>query len=83
MAVNCWLDPTVIVGFCGVTAMDSSVGGVMVNAVLPVTFPDVAEMVVLPTAAPVASPLAETPPTAGDEELHVTDAVRVWVVPSL
>jgi len=83
VAVNCWLDPTVIVGFCGVTAMDSSVGGVMVNAVLPDRFPEVAEMVVLPTAAPVASPLAERPATAGDEELHVTDTVRFWVVPSL
>jgi hypothetical protein len=63
--------------------MDSSVGGVTVNAVLPARLPEVADMVVLPTATPVTSPLAETPATVGDEELHVTNAVRFWVVPSL
>ena len=70
-------------GFAGVMTMETSAGGVIVSVVLPVTVPEFAEIVVLPTAAPVASPAAVTLATVEDEELHVTDAVRFWVDPSL
>lgn len=69
-------------GFAGVIAIDISVGGVTVSVVLPVTVPELADIVVLPTAKPVASP-AVTLATAGDEEFHVAEAVRLCVEPSL
>ena len=42
MAVNCSVLPLAIDGFAGVTAIDTSVGGVTVSVVLPETVPDVA-----------------------------------------
>ena len=65
------------------TAIDTSVGGVTVSVVLPVTVPEVADMVVLPTAVPLASPAVVTLAIAGDNELHVAEAVRFCVDPSL
>lgn len=66
----------------GVIAIDTRVGGVIVSVVLPVTAPELAEMVVLPTAKPLASP-AEMLAIAGDEELHIAELVRLCVDPSL
>ena len=43
----------------------------------------VAEMVVCPTATPVASPVPLTVATAVVDELHVTEFVRFCVLPSL
>ena len=63
--------------------METSAGSVIVSVVFPVSVPEFAEIVVLPAADPVASPEAETPATAGEEEFHVTDAVRFWLEPSL
>lgn len=70
-------------GFAGVTAMETSAGTVIVRVVFPVSVPEFAEIVVLPAANPVATPAAETPATAGEEEFHVTDAVKFWVEPSV
>jgi hypothetical protein len=42
VAVNCSVLPLTIDGFAGVTAIDTSVGGVTVSVVLPETVPDVA-----------------------------------------
>jgi len=49
----------------------------------PLIDPCVAEIVVWPTAMPVATPLALTLAAAGFDELHVTELVTVWVLPSL
>jgi hypothetical protein len=49
--------------------------GVMPSVVLPETAPDVAAMVVEPTAAAVASPPVEIVATEVAEELQVTDEV--------
>ena len=45
-----------MLGLAGVTAMDTNVAEVTVSVVLPETTPLVAEIVVLPTAALLASP---------------------------
>ena len=76
MATNCWEAPTVMDGPPGVTAIESKVGGPTVRNVVPVTEPELAAIVVVPKAAPVASPLAEVPAIPGDDELHVAVAVR-------
>src|SRR5262245_15474196 len=53
-----------------------------VSVVLPLTDPEVAEIVVVPPATPVASPDALTVATDGVDEAQVTCAVRSCVVPS-
>ncbi len=67
----------------GVIAMDTSCAGETVRVVDPVTEPDVADIVVSPTAALVATPAAEIEATAPADELQVTAEVRSWVLPSL
>ena len=42
VAVNCWVFPTAIEGFVGVTLMDTSVAAVTVSVVLPAMEPEVA-----------------------------------------
>src|SRR5271167_2279075 len=58
VAVNCCVAPLVIEGFAGVTAIDCSVAAVTVRSVEPLIDDDVAEIVEVPTAAPVARPAA-------------------------
>jgi hypothetical protein len=73
----------VIDGFAGVTAIDCSVPAVTVRVVEPAMDDDVAEIVELPTPAPVARPAAVIVADAVFDELHVAVLVRFWVVPSL
>src|SRR5580765_4337287 len=88
VAVNCWVPLMPIEGFGGVTANDCNVGGgVTVSTVEPVIVPEVALIVVVPAATPVARPwvplvllIVATPVS---DEAHVTDVVRFWVLPSL
>jgi hypothetical protein len=68
--------PLVIEGFVGVTAIDWSVAAVTVSVVEPITVPDVALIVEVPTPAPVASPAALIVATAVVPELHVALLVR-------
>jgi hypothetical protein len=64
--------------------MDCSVAAVTVSvAELLVTAPDVALIVVLPTPAPVAKPVALIVATVVADELHVALFVRFCVLPSL
>jgi len=56
VAVNCWVFPAAITGFAGFTAMETSVAGVTVSDVDPLTLAEVALMVVFPMATLVASP---------------------------
>jgi hypothetical protein len=70
-------------GFAGVTAIDCSVAAVTVSNVDPTNDPDVALMVVVPTASAVANPPAVMVAVAVVPEAHVTEAVRFCVLLSL
>src|SRR5690349_10780494 len=63
--------------------MDTRVAAVTVRVVDPLTVPERAPTVVVPTLVPVASPPLEMVATPGDEELHVTVLVRFWVLLSV
>lgn len=67
----------------GVTAIDVSAGAVTVKVEDPATVPEVAVMVVVPCARLVASPLLFTLATVAAVEVHLTELVNVFVVPSL
>jgi hypothetical protein len=56
VATNCCVVPNAIVGFAGVTAIDTSAAVVTVNAVVPCTDPDVAVMLAVPVSTLAASP---------------------------
>ena len=87
VAVNCCVVPFAMVGSAGVTSMDTSVADVTVKVVDPEMAPDVAVIVVVPTALEVARPsepgAIEIVATASSDEDHVTDAVRSCVVASV
>jgi hypothetical protein len=72
VAVNCCVYPVEIVGLAGVTAMDVSVAVCTVRTVLPVIPLKVAEIVLVPAAAPVVRPEAVMVATPVLEEVHVT-----------
>ncbi len=79
VAVNCWVVPTAMVGVDGATVMDATVA--TVSVVEPETTPKVAVMVVGPVVMAVASPVVLLMvATLVAEELHVTDAVKSFVV---
>jgi hypothetical protein len=83
VAVNCAVVPRAMLGLVGVTWIEDSVAEVTVSVVLPETIPDVAVIVVEPSVAAVARPLeTATVAIVGSNELHVTEAVRFWFVPS-
>ena len=81
VAVNCCVCPATIEGEAGVTAIDTNDGAVTVNVVDPLITPDVAVMSVVPATRLVASPLAAIVAVAGVPDVHVTLAVRFWVLP--
>src|SRR5258708_6122703 len=70
VAVNCCVLPLLIDGFAGVTAIDTSVGGVTVSTVEPVIAPLVAEIVDVPAPTPVARPVALIVATVVVPEAH-------------
>ena len=84
MALNCCVVPGAMLGLVGVTAMDTSVAGVIVSEVEPDMLPDEAVIVVEPAAADVANPFEPAAllieATAPVDELHVTVVVRSCVV---
>jgi hypothetical protein len=67
----------------GLTAIDTSVGGVTVSVAEPLIVPDVAVMVVLPWLLLVASPEELMVATEVAEDVQETDVVRFFVVPSV
>ena len=81
--MNCCVNPLAIEGFGGVTAIDCNTGAVTVKLVEPITAPNVALIVLAPTATPLARPPALIVAVAGVPEPHVTDAVMFCVVESL
>ena len=65
----------------GVRAIEVNVGCVTVSAAEPLMMPDLAVMVAVPGATPVASPvLLFTVATEVFEEVQVAVVVRFWVV---
>jgi L-fucose mutarotase/ribose pyranase (RbsD/FucU family) len=67
-------------GLAGVTEMDFKVAAVTVSVVLSAIPPDVAEMVLLPTATAVATPAELMVAAAGAPEAQVTAAVMSLVL---
>ncbi len=87
VAVNCCVAPFGSDTEAGVTLMDVAVTEPTVMTVFPLIEPEVAVIVVEPFATAVAKPclpaallIVVTPAT---EELHVADAVRFCVLPSV
>jgi hypothetical protein len=76
VAVNCCVAPFTIEGFAGVTAIDCNVAAVTVSPVEPTMDDDVAEIVEMPTPAPVARPVAVIVAAAVFDEVHVALVVR-------
>ena len=83
VAVNCCVALFGIDGFAGVTAMDCNVAAVTVSTVEPVTPPELALIVLVPTPAPVANPPATMVATELGDDVHVTEPVRFCVLLSL
>jgi hypothetical protein len=84
VAVNCCVpDPVVklIDGFAGVTVMDCSGAVCTVTVVVPVTPPEVAVIVAVPAAMPLANPEELIVAVADEEENHAGE--RLFVLPSL
>jgi hypothetical protein len=71
-----------MLGFAGVTAMETSVFDVTVREVPPETPPDAAVIVVEPAAAAVATPSATIVATPVFDDVQVTEVVRSCAVPS-
>ncbi len=86
MAVNCSIEPFVMLGFVGVIPMETSVAGVMVKRVVADIPPDVAMIVADPVPTGVASPLEPAAllmaAAVVADELHVAEFVRFCVDPS-
>jgi hypothetical protein len=79
IAVNCWVAPTALLEFAGVTAIEvraGAPGAVTVSAVFPETAPDEAVIVVEPAATAVDMPPDEIVAIDVLDELQVTDDVR-------
>ena len=83
VAVNCCVVPSGMVGIAGVTAIETKIAGVTVSVLEPLIAPEVAAMLVLPTATLVASPCALTLAMVESAVLQVTAFVRFRVLPSL
>ena len=80
VAMNCSVPPTAIVGFSGVIAIEVRL--TTLSCVEPLMPPEVAWMVVVPAANPLAEPIASIDATVEFEEDHVADRVRSTLEPS-
>lgn len=83
VAVNCCVEPTPTVAVAGVTAIEVRVAAVTVKVAEPVIVPEVAVMVVVPTAIVEARPPLATVATDVEDEAQVAVLVRFCVVPLL
>jgi hypothetical protein len=81
VAVNCSVALFAIEGLAGVTAIDTSVGAVVVTVrvVEPLTAPETACIWLVPAVTPVAKPPAVTVATPVVCEVHVTELVKFCV----
>jgi hypothetical protein len=71
-----------MLGFVGVTSIETSTASVTVSVVFDDILPRVAVIVVAPTPVAVATP-SEMVATPASDELQVTLVVRSWCVLSL
>ena len=83
VAVNCWLVPFAIEPLTGLTETETRIGAVTATVAELVTVLELAVMLVDPSMFAVTSPVAVTGATAGNEDVHVTEAVTPCVLPSL
>ena len=79
--MNCFVEPIIMAGFAGVTAMEASVGGACtVRVVCPDTPANAADMVVPPPETPMAEPLALIVATPVLDDVHVAWLVMFFVL---
>jgi hypothetical protein len=83
VAVNCWVKPAATEVAAGVTEIDASRGGATVKVAEPLMMPEVALMVAVPCATPVAKPLPLTVAVWVAEDVQAAEVVRFCVVPLL
>ena len=86
VAVNCCNVPKGMDAFAGVTAIETRVALVTVRMALDETLPEVAVIVEVPAAIPIASPGAPFTLMLATErfpEVHCTDAVTFCMLPSV
>ena len=76
------VSPAGTLELAGVTDMEDRVAGVTVRIVFPEMVPEVAVMVDVPAATPVARPLLLTVATDISDDLQVTFVVISRLVPS-
>jgi len=69
-------------GAAGVTASEAKFAAFTANCVVPVTEPETAVMVTVPSFKPVARPLTVIDAIVVPEELQLTVFVMSWLVPS-
>lgn len=81
-AVICSVCPVTSVGFAGAIEIAVTIRLLTVSVVLPVTPPEVAEIVVVPVVTEVARPALSMVATLVLEELHVDCEDTLLVVPS-
>jgi len=81
VAANCLVVPTAMLELAGVTLIETSVAAVTIRDAVPLTDPDVAVMVVVPSLKPAATPLEVMLATELADELQVTE-VNNCVLPS-
>ena len=95
VALNCFVVPTAMVEFAGVTAIEIKVAPEIVSDAVPLTDPALAVIVAIPVPTLVARPVESTVAMEEDEEVQVNDwshcvlpsskfptAVNCCVVPS-
>jgi hypothetical protein len=83
VAVNCWLVPFAIEPLSGLIETETRIGAVTATSAELVTVPKLAMMLVDPSMFAVTNPAAVTGATAGNEDVHATEAVTSCVLPSL
>src|SRR5437870_11805462 len=81
VAVNCLVVPTAMLELAGVTAIETRVAPVTLRVAVPVTEPEVALMVAVPTPTPVAKPEEWMVATVDADDNHATE-LSTGVLPS-
>ncbi len=81
VAVNCFVVPTAMLEFAGVTAIDTKAALLTLSDAVPVTEPEIALIVADPVPTEVARPEELTVAVPGTDDVHVTD-VKSCVLPS-
>ena len=83
IAVSWLMLPRGMNNVAGTTFSATTAAGVTAKFAVPVTDPEAALIVVVPTPLATAAPAGLTLAIAGPNELHVADCVRFCVLPSV